>query len=385
MKRTFTTLFILCVITAASFAQNAIPGNLTQARKPANVPERHHGATVRGEQFYLDLDYSDLLFYGGDVDPDAYQYFAWNLNNRYKTTEGDTNWTYAMVGFDRLYDYNTAIEYDNDDVQSITIDSVFINLGHENNSATFDTLIVKIIKLNSAGYPQTTSSATLWADTIVMDYGLTTDWLSIATLPLEVNFTTTEKRFGVRVDYYDPSKLDTFGLIAGYGYAGDCGTSPFKAYQSTFYPNSYMFWMAYDVMVPTSTGGDVYYDCNNSGYYEEGTDGESFIQNWSIWTLVNIELVTGINDEFGAVGELYVSPNPASDEAKLSFTMKDNDDVKMELYDLSGRKIQNVFEGTLMKGEHQRTVDVSDLAAGMYMLKVQSGSQKISKRLVVSE
>jgi len=64
------------------------------------------------------------------------------------------------------------------------------------------------------------------------------------------------------------------------------------------------------------------------------------------------------------------SPNPFTSSSTVSFTTPAECHVTLNLYDLSGRMVQTLQAGTLPGGEHSLMIDGTDLAAGMYFLRL---------------
>ncbi len=88
--------------------------------------------------------------------------------------------------------------------------------------------------------------------------------------------------------------------------------------------------------------------------------------------------------------KLSLYPNPFNPDATLAFSInKDNAPVKIELFDLKGRKIRIIADGIYQKGEQRvsfKAVDESGaaLASGVYFIKVQTGSSsKLIKALLM--
>jgi hypothetical protein len=374
------TLLMVILIIGGTQAQNSIEAGNHKGNIPKNIPKRTHNSINRGTQFYIDYDYADFLLWG---DP-LYVEFIWNCNMRYDSVDGGNE--EMVVAFNQLYDYNTAATIDNDDVTTIFIDSVFANIGHENNSGTDDTIIMKIIKLDAAtGYPTAT---VMWADTTIVNYNLspTNDWFDATTLSWNPQFLTTEDRFGIRVEYYG-SKMDTFGILAGFPNIAPLGTcTDYAAAYSSFFPNSFSLWSEYDYagLLPQSAGGDLYYDCDNSGDFDPSSDGVNYIQNINFWALVDVETFTGINDPSTSIKNVSLTPNPAMNHSQLAFTLEDKEDVKINLYDLSGRLLKEFGENHMSKGNHKQAIDVTEISSGVYILSLKAGANQINSKLVIT-
>lgn len=81
---------------------------------------------------------------------------------------------------------------------------------------------------------------------------------------------------------------------------------------------------------------------------------------------------------------LEVYPNPMHSGARISFTLPDAAQVRLELYDVGMHKLQDITAGAAYKaGTHQLELLSQDLAGGIYFLRMEAGSHLAMKKLVV--
>ncbi len=81
---------------------------------------------------------------------------------------------------------------------------------------------------------------------------------------------------------------------------------------------------------------------------------------------------------------LYQSrPNPARGTAVIAFDLPEDVKVTLTVYDLSGRKVATLVDGTLAVGEHE--ADVSGLAPGVYVYRMEAGNFNAARKMVVVE
>jgi len=83
-----------------------------------------------------------------------------------------------------------------------------------------------------------------------------------------------------------------------------------------------------------------------------------------------------------------VGPNPTRGGVHLAFTMPTADRVSLSLYDVAGRRIRSLFDGTKEAGEHQQYVDLragtgARLASGLYLVRLEAGGLVRTRRLVL--
>ncbi len=76
------------------------------------------------------------------------------------------------------------------------------------------------------------------------------------------------------------------------------------------------------------------------------------------------------------------NPNPVSGQATLSIGLKKKIKGEIDLYDLSGRKIQTVFQGTLKAGEHQIVLNMEHGNPGIYLVVLISGEGNETIKLI---
>ncbi|HMQ46780.1 MAG TPA: YCF48-related protein [Saprospiraceae bacterium] len=68
---------------------------------------------------------------------------------------------------------------------------------------------------------------------------------------------------------------------------------------------------------------------------------------------------------------LTVSPNPASDEAVIDFSLPDKNNVDLNLYDQQGRLIARIFNGRLPAGQHKMNIKIGDLSQAFLLVGLQ--------------
>jgi glycosidase len=76
-------------------------------------------------------------------------------------------------------------------------------------------------------------------------------------------------------------------------------------------------------------------------------------------------------------------PNPASVVATVSFSLPSASDVRLEVYDLLGRRVAVLVDGQLPAGGHQSLLDAAGLSSGVYLVRLQAGSEVATTRLTL--
>jgi len=80
---------------------------------------------------------------------------------------------------------------------------------------------------------------------------------------------------------------------------------------------------------------------------------------------------------------ISVNPNPADHIATLSYRIPVQGEVRIELYDMQGKKIRMLDDQRLRPGEYTLQVDVSGLPEGIYFLRVKTENQYAAVKMIV--
>ncbi|MBN1151296.1 hypothetical protein JXA84_08775 [candidate division WOR-3 bacterium] len=89
---------------------------------------------------------------------------------------------------------------------------------------------------------------------------------------------------------------------------------------------------------------------------------------------------TPVQPETGVFVESVV-PEPFEEYSVLKLGLRVHSDVSVDLYDVNGRKVQMVFEGSLEPGSHTFRIEGEKLPAGSYFLSIRQNEIRISRRI----
>jgi hypothetical protein len=76
-------------------------------------------------------------------------------------------------------------------------------------------------------------------------------------------------------------------------------------------------------------------------------------------------------------------PNPFNPSTIVSFGLPEAGVIRVAVYDILGREVAVLAEGSFAAGWHQVRFDATGLATGMYLYRIQSGGAVITKRMVL--
>jgi hypothetical protein len=162
-----------------------------------------------------------------------------------------------------------------------------------------------------------------------------------------------------------------------------CGTSGQKGSTSTGWPHNAMFASSvnyYGSLVIDVVGDRL--DCkfltNAGSIYDQFT-----IQKYGVALRKAVES----NDPaFPAGDRLTVFPNPMVHESTIRYIVDENQTVRMEVTDLTGRVLYTLADGHHDKGEYEIKLIKSEaiLPGGIYFIRMTVGEQSYLKKIVIN-
>lgn len=403
MKKINYTLSYLCLLLFSGSLMAQLPANYSGGRLYTGSINKPGHASLRAPgSFFVDYDYSDED-YTINTTSGSYSRYIWDMNMRYDLTQGDTSLKFLVVDYSDLVDaYGDIVgdpgaTYAYNLFTGLTLDSVYVFVGHMNQSGLNDTLVCKIVPLNTGGYPQT--NTVLNTTQIIQNTSFTgqSTWLQGGVVGFAPNFTINpSQRFGVMIEYYGP-KQDTFGVLAGFPDLGSglCTNNPQLpnfAELSHFAPNSYRQDMRFAPplnsfpLLPASNGADTYYECNGTSGFQAGADSRNFLQNWMVWVKLSYTNTTvGVNENENQLLALHQNiPNPTNGNTLINYHLASSTFVSFELVDITGKLVYSQNMGMKNAGQHSINIDASVLAPGAYFYSLTTGNYKTTKKMIVN-
>jgi hypothetical protein len=111
-------------------------------------------------------------------------------------------------------------------------------------------------------------------------------------------------------------------------------------------------------------------------------DGWGPEHHWIYFKLTSDNV--GVDEMNGDFSEMSVYPNPAVDQAIVSFSMNQpTAQVNMEVLDVLGNKVFTAVKTTNGTANQQVTIDTRNFSAGTYFVTLTSEAGKVSKKLIV--
>jgi hypothetical protein len=80
---------------------------------------------------------------------------------------------------------------------------------------------------------------------------------------------------------------------------------------------------------------------------------------------------------------LTASPNPATERSVFRFSLPRQDWVRLEVFDVAGRRVATLLDGIRDAGQHEATFSPQSLGAGVYLYRVRAGRDELTRKLFV--
>ena len=90
-------------------------------------------------------------------------------------------------------------------------------------------------------------------------------------------------------------------------------------------------------------------------------------------------------NEILSADNISIHPNPVTATANIEFTIANNSDVNIAVFDILGKQITNLYNGEMSMGSQNITWDVNELNNGVYFVKIQMNNQVVTKKIMVTK
>ncbi len=140
------------------------------------------------------------------------------------------------------------------------------------------------------------------------------------------------------------------------------------------YNNSAANGNDYATRIITDAAGNVYVTGASNG---AGND----------YVTIKYSSITGIQSNNNQIPLNYSLkqnyPNPFNPSTKIEFSLPADGNVKLSVYDISGREIQNLVDNYLNAGTYSIDFNASELSTGTYFYRLTSGSFNETKKMIL--
>ena len=90
-------------------------------------------------------------------------------------------------------------------------------------------------------------------------------------------------------------------------------------------------------------------------------------------------------DQTALNNEVSVYPNPIIDHAQVDFTLVEQSQVSIDIYNLLGKKIITVYNGRMIAGAQSIQINIDNLDNGIYFVNIEIDGQLTSKKISIQK
>ncbi len=118
----------------------------------------------------------------------------------------------------------------------------------------------------------------------------------------------------------------------------------------------------------------------DSSWFEFTVEGDAVSGGFSEWSLEG-----GFIPGPESSNDLHarVSPNPFNASVSITYQLPEADHVKIEVYNILGRKVASLLNREMEAGRHSVRWDAADMASGVYFYKLTTDDNNITKRMTL--
>jgi hypothetical protein len=109
-----------------------------------------------------------------------------------------------------------------------------------------------------------------------------------------------------------------------------------------------------------------------------------YIENFTIDGGFSYDCLTGIHENGRNAIEVSQNyPNPFSEKTSINVTMNEDCHLKLDVYDIAGKKINTIDKGLQTIGSYSFTLNAGEFDSGIYLFRVNAGEISVTKRMIV--
>jgi photosystem II stability/assembly factor-like uncharacterized protein len=214
------------------------------------------------------------------------------------------------------------------------------------------------------------------------------NWIDWTPIQIEgVHFTSTTTGFAV-ADSGVIFRTTNGGVYWSKSYIA----GPQDHLMDIFFLNANMGWIVgYNgLILKTKDGGNIWYP--EPSMTSSNLNSVYFISEQLGWavgdngTILRYEGPAGVSDKEAGIGatNLVIYPNPVQSSSSLTFNLLQEQEAKIDICDITGREIIQVYQGTLGKGKNTIHLDLSGIRDGIYLCRIMAEGSSTCKSFIVS-
>lgn len=227
----------------------------------------------------------------------------------------------------------------------------------------------------------TTPSVTI---TATPAFGTGNTYIPSTTYTISVNCSGNYPKYGFGLEILNAATASaanagTFGTMV----TANCkklGTNPVNIMHTAATGTGNAATFSFRWMAPASGNAIIY--CAINGVNNDGSTSGDKVKTTS---LALTSATAGVASFDAAFFDLAVFPNPVDEYAVVQYHLEENAEVKIELYDIFGRKVSTLLNEKQPPGEYKQTWPLSpmNLKSGIYFVTISAAHRSGSQKLII--
>lgn len=134
-------------------------------------------------------------------------------------------------------------------------------------------------------------------------------------------------------------------------------------------------------LAPATGAGPVRFYASGNAVNGNGSSSGDAAASLAMALTINEQSTSGAFDVAILPAEINAYPNPVAEQLNLKIKMQESGRYQLSVYDLNGKEMQRETV-QLQNGENQETLNVSQLAAGHYAVRLSDGKRVATQQIV---
>jgi hypothetical protein len=110
---------------------------------------------------------------------------------------------------------------------------------------------------------------------------------------------------------------------------------------------------------------------------------KSYFVNFDNRTIDTVFFFVGLNEINNFESKVY--PNPFTEQTTISYSLSTNSNVNIEVYNYLGEKVETLVNETKVAGKHNAIFSTSNMAKGIYFIRITAGYQQKTIKVISAE
>ena len=123
------------------------------------------------------------------------------------------------------------------------------------------------------------------------------------------------------------------------------------------------------------------YDSNGDGVIDLISTESGDVSGIHTTILVSLAVEDESLPSYFALGNVY--PNPFRSSATITYSLPNPSEIRIEVFDLLGKRVRMLEKGFKSSGEHEITFDATGLPSGVYFYTLSAGDFSQTRKMVV--